>query len=67
MGGPMGGQFLTEEEKKNQPKVTPELLKRVFSTSVLRPSAVNLKAGRSPLTTTSVSRMFFRTATTRKA
>lgn len=31
MGGPMGGQFLTEEEKKNQPKVTPELLKRVFS------------------------------------
>ena len=30
MGGPMG-QFLTEEEKKNQPKVTPELLKRVFS------------------------------------
>ena len=35
MGGPMGGQFLTEEEKKNQPKVTPELLKRVFS--YLRP------------------------------
>ena len=31
MGGPMGGQFLTEEEKKNQPKVTHELLKRVFS------------------------------------
>ena len=31
MGGPMGGQFLTEEEKANQPKVTPELLKRVFS------------------------------------
>lgn len=31
MGGPMGGQFLTEEEKKNQPKITPELLKRVFS------------------------------------
>ncbi|MBE7069429.1 MAG: ABC transporter ATP-binding protein [Ruminococcaceae bacterium] len=31
MGGPMGGQFLTEEEKKNQPKVTPALLKRVFS------------------------------------
>ena len=31
MGGPMGGQYLTEEEKKNQPKVTPELLKRVFS------------------------------------
>ena len=27
----MGGQFLTEEEKKNQPKVTPALLKRVFS------------------------------------
>ena len=23
MGGPMGGQYLTEEEKKNQPKVTP--------------------------------------------
>ncbi|MBR3341280.1 MAG: ABC transporter ATP-binding protein [Clostridiales bacterium] len=31
MGGPMGGLFLTEEEKANQPKVTPELLKRVFS------------------------------------
>lgn len=31
MGGPMSGQFMTEEEKKNQPKVTPELLKRVFS------------------------------------
>ena len=31
MGGPMGGQFLTEEEKANQPKVTPALLKRVFS------------------------------------
>ena len=31
MGGPMGGQFLTEEEKANQPMVTPELLKRVFS------------------------------------
>ena len=31
MGGPMGGQFLTEEEKENQPKVTPALLKRVFS------------------------------------
>ena len=31
MGGPRGGQFLTEEEKANQPKVTPALLKRVFS------------------------------------
>ena len=31
MGGPMGGQFLTEEEKANQPKVTPELLKRLLS------------------------------------
>ena len=31
MGGPMGGKFLTEEEKKNQPKVTSQLLKRVFS------------------------------------
>ncbi|MBP5655160.1 MAG: ABC transporter ATP-binding protein [Clostridiales bacterium] len=31
MGGPMGGKFLTEEEKANQPKVTPALLKRVFS------------------------------------
>lgn len=31
MGGRMGGQFLTEEEKANQPKVTPELLKRIFS------------------------------------
>ena len=30
-GGPMGGRYLTEEEKANQPKVTPELLKRVFS------------------------------------
>ncbi len=30
-GGPMGGQYLTEEEKKNQPKVTKELLLRVFS------------------------------------
>ena len=29
-GGP-GGRFLTEEEKANQPKVTPALLKRVFS------------------------------------
>ena len=31
MESPMGGKFLTEEEKKNQPKVTPQLLKRVFS------------------------------------
>ena len=30
MGGP-GGRFLTEEEKANQPKVTKELLLRVFS------------------------------------
>ena len=30
-GGPRGGRFLTEEEKNNQPKVTPQLLKRVFS------------------------------------
>lgn len=30
MGGPLG-KFLTEEEKANQPKVTPVLLKRVFS------------------------------------
>ena len=30
MGGPLG-KFLTEEEKANQPKVTPALLKRVFS------------------------------------
>ena len=33
-GGPGfhgGGRFLTEEEKKNRPKVTPALLKRVFS------------------------------------
>ena len=30
-GGPLGGKFLTEEEKANQPKVTPALLKRVFS------------------------------------
>ena len=30
-GGPMGGQYLSEEEKANQPKVTPALLKRVFS------------------------------------
>ncbi len=31
MGGPMGGKFLTEEEKANQPKVTKALIKRVFS------------------------------------
>lgn len=31
MGGPMGAKFLTAEEKKNQPKVTKALLKRVFS------------------------------------
>ena len=30
-GGPMGGRYMTEEEKASQPKVTPELLKRVFS------------------------------------
>ena len=30
-GGPMGGRYMTEEEKANQPKITPELLKRVFS------------------------------------
>jgi ATP-binding cassette subfamily B protein len=29
--GPVGSRFLTEEEKANQPKVTPALLKRVFS------------------------------------
>ncbi len=29
--GPMGNAFLTEEEKANQPKVTPQLLKRIFS------------------------------------
>ncbi|MGX8680537.1 MAG: hypothetical protein ACSW8B_04030 [bacterium] len=29
--GPMRQGFLTEEEKKNQPKVTEELLKRVLS------------------------------------
>ena len=29
--GPMGRGYLTEEEKKNRPKVTGELLKRVFS------------------------------------
>ena len=34
--GPMGARsFLTEEEKKNRPKVTPALLKRIFS--YLRP------------------------------
>ncbi len=32
MGGPRGGRnFLTEEEKANRPKVTPELLLRIFS------------------------------------
>ncbi|MBR3297552.1 MAG: ABC transporter ATP-binding protein [Firmicutes bacterium] len=30
-GGPMGGRFLSEEEQANPPKVTKELLKRVFS------------------------------------
>ena len=30
-GGPMRSAFLTEEEKASQPKVTPALLKRVFS------------------------------------
>ena len=35
MGGPMGRGFLTEEEKQNRPKVTVDLLKRVFS--YLRP------------------------------
>ena len=30
-GGPMSRAFLTEEEKANRPKVTPALLKRVFS------------------------------------
>ena len=30
-GGRRGGKFLTEEEKQNQPKVTKELLMRVFS------------------------------------
>ena len=33
--GMMGRGFLTEEEKKNAPKVTPELLRRIFS--YLRP------------------------------
>ena len=31
MGGPMGGRYLTEEEKEQQPKVSKELLLRVFS------------------------------------
>ena len=31
MGFGHGGKFMSEEEKKNLPKVTPELLKRVFS------------------------------------
>ena len=31
MGGPRGANFLTEEEKKNRPKVTKELLIRIFS------------------------------------
>ena len=35
MGGPRRQSFLTEEEKKNRPKVTKELLKRIFS--YLRP------------------------------
>ena len=35
MGGPMGRGFMTEEEKKNRPKVTKALLVRVFS--YLRP------------------------------
>ena len=30
-GGPMRSAFLTEEEKASQPKVTPALLKRIFS------------------------------------
>ncbi len=30
-GGPMGGRFLTEEEKVNRPKVTLPLLKRIFA------------------------------------
>ena len=29
-GGPFG-RYMTEEEKANQPKVTPALLKRIFS------------------------------------
>ena len=31
MGGPRGAQFLTEEEKSNRPKVTKELLSRIFA------------------------------------
>ncbi|WP_294411907.1 ABC transporter ATP-binding protein [uncultured Ruminococcus sp.] len=31
VGGPRGMGYLTEEEKKNRPKVTKELLKRIFS------------------------------------
>lgn len=31
MGGPRGAAFLTEEEKKNRPKVTKQLLVRIFS------------------------------------
>ena len=31
MGGPMRGGFMSEEEKNNTPKVTKELLNRVFS------------------------------------
>ncbi|MBR6173491.1 MAG: ABC transporter ATP-binding protein [Eubacterium sp.] len=30
-GGHMGGRYMTEEEKKSQPKITKELLARVFS------------------------------------
>jgi len=30
-GGPMGRGYLTEEEKNNRPRVTPALLKRIFS------------------------------------
>ena len=29
-GGPMGGRYMTEEEKANQPKVTPELINVKF-------------------------------------
>lgn len=35
-GGHFGRGYLTEEEKKNAPKVTPELLKRVFSLYLLQ-------------------------------
>ena len=31
MGGPISRGFMTEEEKENRPKVTPALLKRIFS------------------------------------